>query len=83
MIRIPPQSALLKQLWRYGYEKEPQAWPIKLTELQRRAASLTQERNSLIARLQTIDGALQENGYWGQVADLRSKGGAVRLNEDT
>lgn len=82
-IRIPPQCALLKQRWRYGYEKEPEAWPIRLTELTKRQGALTNERNQLIARLQTIDGALQENSYWGQVFDLRSKGGTVKLNEDT
>ena len=82
-LRIPPQSALLKQLWRYGYEAEPQQWPVKLGELQKRHEALQAERNGLIARLQTIDGAIQENGYWGQVVDLRVKCGAVKLNEDT
>ena len=82
-VRIPPMSALLKQRWRYGYEIEPPGGLIKLTELQRRQGALTNERNTLIARLQTIDGALQENGYWGQIADLRSKGGHIKLNEDS
>ena len=82
-VRIPPQSALLKQRWRYGYETEPQGGLIQLTELQKRAAALANERNQLIARLQTIDGAVQENSYWAQVADLRSKGGSVKLNEST
>ena len=82
-VRIPPQSALLKQRWRYGYETEPSGGLIKLQEFQRRNTALNTERNQVIARLQTIDGALQENSYWGQVADLRSKGGTVRLNEDT
>ena len=82
-IRIPPMSALLKSLWRYGYETEPKTWPLSAPELRRRGETLQQERNQLIARLQTIDGALQENGYWSQVMDLRLKGAAVRLNEDT
>ena len=82
-VRIPPQSALLKQQWRYGYEKEPEAWPIKPAELQRRQQALLGEKNSLIARLQTVDGALQENAYWGQVTDLRLKGATIRLNEAT
>ena len=83
MIRIPPQCALLKQQWRYGYEREPSAFPIRLEELQKRQTALGTERNNLLARLQTIDGALQENGYWGQIADLRLKGATVKLNEDT
>ena len=81
-VRIPPQAALLKQRWRYGYETEPQGGLIKLTELNRRGAALQNERNQLIARLQTIDGAAQELAYWAQIFDLRSKGGTVRLNED-
>lgn len=82
-VRIPPSSALLKQWWRYGYETEPQQHPIKLSELAKRQAALQNERAQLIARLQTVDGAIQENGYWNQVADLRIKGGTVKLNEDT
>ena len=81
LVRIPPQSALLKQRWRYGFEAEPAAHPIKLSELTKRSEALNTERNQLIARLQTIDGAIQENGYWTSIADLRLKGGTVRLNE--
>ena len=82
-VRIPPQSALLKQRWRYGYETEPQAWPIKWTEFKKREAALEGERANLIARLQTIEGALQEQRYWQQVFDLRVKNGTIKLNEDT
>ena len=82
-VRIPPQSALLKQRWRYGYETEPTGGLIKGTELAKRGAALNNERNQLIARLQTIDGASQELQYWSQIHDLRSKGGTVKLNEDT
>ena len=82
-VRIPPQSALLKQRWRYGYETEPTGGLIKMSELNRRAVALQSEKNNLIARLQTIDGAIQECSYWCQVTDLRSKGGTIKLNEDT
>jgi len=82
-VRLPEQCALLKQRWRYGYETEPNGGLLRMTELRKRAEALTTRRNALIAELQTIDGALQENGYWGQVMDLRSKGGRVVLNEDT
>lgn len=81
-VRIPPQSALLRQRWRYGYFREPDNQLVRLSELQRRNGALQNERNGLIARLQTIDGALQENGYWVQIADLRPKGASVKLNED-
>ena len=82
-VRLPEQCALLKQRWRYGYETEPNGGLLRMTELRKRAEALTTRRNALIAELQTIDGALQENGYWGQVMDLRSKGGTVKLNEDS
>ena len=82
-IHLPPQCALLKQLWRYGYEAEPPAWPIRQTELDKRSAALTNEREQLIARLHTIDGARQEHEYWSQVFSLRVRGGVVRLNEES
>ena len=82
-VRLPEQCALLKQRWRYGYETEPNGGLLRMTELRKRAEALTTRRNALIAELQTIDGALQESGYWQQVMDLRSKGGRVVLNEDT
>ena len=82
-VRLPEQCALLKQRWRYGYETEPNGGLLRMTELRKRAEALTTRRNALIAELQTIDGALQENQYWGQVMDLRSKGGTVKLNEDS
>ena len=83
VVRVPPFSALLKQQFRYGYQAEPEQGPLKLAELQKRATALQNERQQCIAKLQTLDGALQENSYWAQVADLRLKGGVVRLNEDT
>jgi hypothetical protein len=82
-VRIPPQSALLKQRWRYGYFREPDNQLIRMSELRKRNGALSNERAQLIARLQTIDGALQESNYWCQVVDLRAKGAAVKLNEDT
>lgn len=82
-IRLPQACALLKQRWRYGYQTEPEAFPVKLSELKKREVALQNERMNLIARLQNLDGALQENGYWSQVSDLRMKGGTVRLNEST
>lgn len=82
-IRIPPQAALLKQLWRYGYEIEPAQWPVKKREIDKRLEALQNERMQLMARIHTVDGAMQEAGYWQQVTDLRVKGAAVRLNEDT
>lgn len=80
-INLPSVCALLKQRWRYGYEAEPSGQLIKLAELQKRQAALQNEKSQLIARLQTIDGAIQEGGYWAQVGELRSRGGEVVLND--
>ena len=80
-IRLPEACALLKQRWRYGYQSEPDGGIIKQSELKKRQSALTEERDQLMARLRTIDGALQECGYWNDVYDLRIKGGVVKLNE--
>ncbi len=82
-VRLPQACALLKQRWRYGYQTEPEGQLIKLGEVQRRNVALQKERDQLIARLHTVDGALQENGYWKDIGDLRSKGGEVVTNEAT
>jgi len=82
-IVLPPQCALLKQRWRYGYETEPANELIKMSELKRRGEALENERSQLIAKLQTIDGARQESQYWSEVLTLRLRGGVIRLNEDT
>ena len=80
-IHLPEACALLKQRWRYGYQSEPDGGIIKQSELKKRQSALTEERDQLMARLRTIDGALQECGYWNDVYDLRIKGGVVKLNE--
>ena len=82
-LRLPPKCALLRQRWRYGFQTEAPGFPWKYNEMKKRGDALAKERENLIARLQTIDGAMQENGYWLQVGDLRIKGGDVKLNEDT
>lgn len=83
-VYLPPETALCKQLYRYGYERDPggtQFLPVR--ELNTRRASMERERNALMAKLQTLDGAMQENGYLCQVGDLRSKGGAIPISPVT
>lgn len=82
-IRLPAECALLKQRWRYGYEAEPTGQLVKLSELERRMAAHNADRQKLLQQLVAIDGAIAEASYWGQVADLRSKGGTVVLNESS
>ncbi|MCR4375686.1 MAG: hypothetical protein NUW22_12635 [Acidobacteria bacterium] len=86
-IVIPPQSALLKQRWRYGWQREPDGGLLRLSDYQARHADLVarlgklQEAHArLIAEMQTLDGAKQEIEHHLNVIDLRSKGGQVPLS---
>lgn len=75
---IPPQSALCKQSYRYGYEPEPQT-VIRPSEIDAHHKRLTEERQRLIQELYLHDGALQADEYWKKVIDLRARGAEVRL----
>lgn len=59
-LRIPQQSALLKQSHRYGYEREPDWGPASLSEFNNRVSSLAKERDKLLAKLHALDGAIHE-----------------------
>lgn len=61
LLRIPPQSALLKHTHRYGYEREPSVGLISLSEMDARIARLTGERDTQLSRLYALDGAVHEN----------------------
>ena len=63
-VRLPKQSALLHAYHLYGFEKEPAAWPITLSQLERRHAALQKARTAALAKLQTVDGALQDCTHW-------------------
>lgn len=75
---IPPQSALCKQSYRYGYEPEPQTI-IRQSELDQHHKRLTEERDRLLREIYMHDGALQVDEYWKRVQDLRIRGAEVRL----
>jgi hypothetical protein len=77
-VYIPPQSALCKQAYRYGYEPEPQT-VIKPSELAEHKATLTKGRDQLLKELYLHDGALQADEYWARVVELRTRGAEVRL----
>ncbi len=81
---IPPESALLKQQYRYGYSMEPAGHPIKLSELEMRRGALQkqmqqvqQKAGELQRVMHTIDGALQEADMLCQVAGLRVRGASI------
>lgn len=75
---IPPQSALCKQMYRYGYEPEPQT-VIRPSEIDEHHKQLTRERDELIKALYLHDGAMQVDEYWRRVIELRGRGAEVRL----
>ncbi len=73
LIYLPPETALCKQQYRYGWELEPNTI-IKLSEVEARAAALGQRKAKLIAELQTVDGAMQEADFTRQILELRLRG---------
>ena len=75
-ITLPKTTALCKQTYRYGYQSEPEGL-IAISELVRRKTGLMDERHKLMIQLANIDGALQDCQMWGDLADLRMKGGTV------
>lgn len=77
-VYIPPQSALCKQSYRYGYEPEPQT-VIRPSEVTAHHKRLTEERDRLLRELYMHDGALQADEYWQRVVELRTRGAEVRL----
>ena len=74
---LPDKSALLKTLYRYGYEKEPGQGFLKLSMLEGKRGRMAKEREELLKRLYCIDGAIQENDHWRELFLLRMRGGAV------
>jgi len=78
-VDVAPESALLKQRYRYGYQSEPEIGLLRMAELQTRQNELNARKNKLIAELQTLDGAAQENAHVASVLELRMRGGQIPL----
>lgn len=72
-VYLPHASALCKQLYRYGYEKEP-AGLMKSTEVAAHARGLLKTRDELLRDLYLTDGALQADEYWQHRLELRERG---------
>lgn len=77
-IKIPSQSALCKQLYRYGYQSEPDGL-VRLSEITKHRENLLRERESLMRELYLRDGALQADEYWSQLLTLRARGAEVKI----
>lgn len=72
-VLLPPMTALCKQQYRYGYEKEPDTI-IKVSEVAEHKAALNKQRDEALRALYCIDGALQADEYWDQLLTLRLRG---------
>lgn len=59
-IKLPANCALLKHSHRYGWEREPNWHPVRLSDMGDRIASLTKSRDGALAKLHALDGALHE-----------------------
>ena len=86
-VYLPPQTALLKQRWRYGYQAEPDEGILRIsdlglrqTDLNKRFDRLQAKYNATIAEMQAIDGARQEVQHHLNVIDLRLKGAEIPLH---
>jgi hypothetical protein len=85
-VYLPPETALCKQRWRYGYQQEPEGGVIGLKDLQARhgalqgrMAKLNETHQKIVAEMQTVDGARQETEHLLQVHELRTRGGVIPL----
>jgi len=57
-VRLPPQCALLKHSHRYGYQREPEAGLVAISEYATRERKLVAQRDELLVKLHALDGAL-------------------------
>jgi len=58
-IVLPPQTALLKQAYRYGYEKAPDTGIIGLVEIQQRGVELLETKDKLTPVMHGLNGGVQ------------------------
>jgi hypothetical protein len=75
-VLIPPQSALLKQRYRYGYEMEPQDL-IKDSDLAKRETYLRGEHQKASEQAVMLAGALQEIAQFREFRVLRERGATI------
>lgn len=75
-VAIPPESALCKQMIRYGYQIATDQF-IAPDDITKHTGQLRGERDELLKRLYMLEGAMECNERWHQVATLRSRGTKV------
>lgn len=76
-VRIPPQSALLHQRYRYGYQMEPTD-SIKDSEIEARRVALANKHTERIAELHQLEGAVNELRYMQEARVLRERGTTIK-----
>jgi len=58
-VYIPPECALCKQQYRYGYQMEPATGIVGLSELKQRHAQLGQQRDQTLTKVYALQGAVE------------------------
>jgi len=59
-VRLPHKTALCKQMYRYGYEKEPDWGPMTMTNISGRLDILKEDHRKALARAHWLTGRLNE-----------------------
>lgn len=75
-VEIPPESALCKQLHRYGYDPEPNQL-ITSAEIGAHRAQIIAERDEQLKKLYMLEGVAQADERWEQLIALRSRGAVI------
>ena len=78
LVRLPPQTALCKQAYRYGYEAEPKGI-LTSNEVREQLRKTNAQRETALREAYMCDGALQASEMWLKLLELRERGGEVRL----
>ena len=77
-VYTPPQSALCKQRFRYGYETEPSTI-IRPAEMEKHKAVLLAEKDKLTKQVFMLEGAMQTDDFWHELLELRLRGGEIKV----
>ena len=74
---IPPQSALITQRYRYGYQMAPSDL-VNDQDFERRIGDLSKQHQEHSAQAIRFAGMREECEYWAELYRLRSRGGQVK-----
>lgn len=80
-IELPANSALLRQQHRYGYT-QTQPSIVTYEDYVVRKTNIDSKRRQLEIQIAILDGASQEDAYWGNIYKLRERGGDIKINAD-